>query len=297
MHQSFRLQARKYWGWAFILPAAIPVLLIFAYPIILNTVFSVTNKRLLQDQQAFVGAANYLRLAGSSEFWTSLKNSVIWTAGSVIGQLVVGVFAALVLFFHPRFQGFFRTALIVPWMMPIIVIAIIWRWLFNDLYGVLPFVITSVGLTETAPSVFSTRFGSMVAVIAIDIWRAYPLMMLSTIAGLQTIPREHFEVAEVEGANRRHLFRYLILPSIAGIVGIMVVLRTIWTFNDFARVYLLTGGGPGIGTQTVPIFAYKVSWFSRDIGLGAAISVLMLVILLILSIFYIRSMRLERGAQ
>jgi multiple sugar transport system permease protein len=257
----------------------------------------VTDKRLLQEQQVFVGAANFARLAGSAEFWTSLKNSAIWTAGSVIGQLVVGVFAALLLFFHPRFQGFFRTALIVPWMMPIIVIAIIWRWLFNDLYGVLPFVIATVGLTETAPSIFSTTTGSMVAVIAIDIWRAYPLMMLSTIAGLQTIPREHFEVAEVEGAKWFHLFRYLILPSIAGIVGIMVVLRTIWTFNDFARVYLLTGGGPGIGTQTVPIFAYKVSWFSRDIGLGAAISVLMLLILLVLSTFYIRSMRLERGSQ
>ena len=288
---------KKYWGWAFLIPAAIPVLLIFAYPIVLNTIFSLTDKRLLQEEQSFIGLANFAELASSDVFWTSLKNSFVWTIGSVIGQVVVGITAALLLFFHPKFQTFFRTALIVPWMMPIIVIAIVWRWLFNDLYGIVNYLITAVGISDSPPSVFGSGTSAMLNVIFVDVWRAYPLMMLSTIAGLQTIPREHFEVAEVEGASALQLFRYLIAPAIVGIVGIMVVLRTIWTFNDFARIYLLTGGGPGVSTQTVPILAYKVSWFSRDIGVGAAISVVMLLILLVLSAFYIRSMKLERGAQ
>ena len=297
MLNNWQRTVRRHWGWAFILPAAIPVILIFAYPIILNLIFSLTNKQLVRDGQVFVGLSNYAKLATSAEFWRSLLHSVIWTAGSVIGQLGVGVGTALILFFHPRFQAFFRTALIVPWMMPIIVVAIIWRWLFNDLYGILPHLVTALGIRESAPSVFSTGASSMITVIAIDVWRAYPLMMLTTIAGLQTIPRERFEVARVEGATKLQLLRYLIVPSIVGIVGIMVVLRTIWTFNDFARIYLLTGGGPAASTQTLPLLAYKISWYSRDIGLGAAISVVILLILVLLSMPYIRSTRAERGAE
>lgn len=282
----------KLFAWKMLAPAALLILIIFTYPIVSNLILSFTDQNLIRRGFSWVGWANFAKLLRDRVFWVSLYNTVVWTAGSVGLQFVVGTGAALLLFYSgKRVQGFFRTALVVPWMMPVIVIAIMWRWLLNDLYGIIPYYLAVWGFTRDMISVFSTGNGSMIAVILIDVWRAFPLIMLSVLAGLQAIPREQFEVAVVEGASRLQTLRYVILPNVTGILATMAVLRTIWTFNDFDRVYLLTGGGPGISTQTLPILAYKTAWSSLRVGEAAALSVLMLIVLFVATSFYLRLSR------
>jgi multiple sugar transport system permease protein len=295
MLTGVRRMLQRHWGWLYLLPSALLVLLVLGYPVASNIAISLTDKHLLQKTSHLVGAANYVTILSDADFYSALNITLVTTLGSVALQVFVGVAAAILLFYTPVLQGFFRTVLILPWMIPVIAIAIIWRWILNDLYGILPYYAVVTGLTHETVSVLSSPLGSLAMIIVIDVWRAYPLIMVSTLAGLQTIPRDHFEVATIEGASGYQTFARVILPSILPILGTMIILRTIWTLNDFARIYLLTGGGPGSSTETIPIYIYKMTWFSRMIGLGSAASVLVLVLLLVLVSVYLKTLRVERA--
>ena len=280
-----------HFGFVILLPTLVLIIGTFVYPISMNLWLSFTDKSLLGSAN-FVGFKNYWEIVRDPVFATSIVNSLIWTISSVGLQFLVGLGFALLLFWQPKGTKIFRIILLTPWMVPIIVLALIWKWMLGGLAGVLPYSLWRLGLTATMISPLGMRDTVLPTLILIDVWRAFPLMMIALLAGLQAVPNEQLEVARIEGASSFQTFRYVIWPNILRISGMLLALRTIWTFNTFDRLYLLSGGGPGIASQTLPLYVYKKAWFSLQVGKGSAMSIVMVMMLCILIFFYVRYFRL-----
>lgn len=274
-------RSRNIAGLMFVLPAVALVLALLVYPVLSSIYFSFTNRHLLKSTYAIVGFQNFSFILRSSEFWGAFGNSVKWTVCSVTGQLVVGFLSALALEKIPRFSGILRTLLIIPWAFPAIVIAFSWRWILNDVYGFLPNTLTALGFTPENISFLSDPNWVFGAVVAINIWFGAPLFMVNILAALKTVPKDQYEAALIDGANAAQRFWFITLPHIRKVVGLLLILRTIWVFNNFELLFLLTGGGPAEMTTTLPIFAYRTGWGLRQLGMASAVTVLLLVFLLI----------------
>lgn len=269
-------------GVLFVAPSLLIVVLLLFYPVVSSIVYSFTNRHLLRPSVEFVGLDNFVAVLQSEQFWNAFRVSLLWTIASIAGQLLIGFLAAIALHRIRHLTGLFRTLLIIPWAFPAIVIAFGWRWILNDVYGFLPNLLTRLGITEQNVSFLSNPDAVMLTVLAINIWFGAPLFMVNILAALKTVPKEQFEAATVDGANGWQRFAFITLPHVKKVVGLLVILRSIWVFNNFELLFLLTGGGPAGLTETLPIFAYRTGWGLQQLGVASAITVLLLVFLLIL---------------
>lgn len=269
-------------GVVFVAPSLLIVVLLLFYPVVSSIVYSFTNRHLLRPAVEFVGLDNFVAVLQSEQFWNAFRVSLLWTIASIAGQLLIGFLAAIALHRIRHLTGLFRTLLIIPWAFPAIVIAFGWRWILNDVYGFLPNLLTRLGITEQNVSFLSNPDAVMITVLAINIWFGAPLFMVNILAALKTVPKEQFEAATVDGANGWQRFAFITLPHVKKVVGLLVILRSIWVFNNFELLFLLTGGGPAGLTETLPIFAYRTGWGLQQLGVASAITVLLLVFLLIL---------------
>jgi multiple sugar transport system permease protein len=269
-------------GVLFVAPSLLIVVLLLFYPVVSSIVYSFTNRHLLRPAVEFVGIDNFVAVLQSEQFWNAFRVSLVWTIASIVGQLLIGFLAAIALHRIRHLTGLFRTLLIIPWAFPAIVIAFGWRWILNDVYGFLPNLLTRLGITEQNVSFLSNPDAVMITVLAINIWFGAPLFMVNILAALKTVPKEQFEAATVDGANGWQRFAFITLPHVKKVVGLLVILRSIWVFNNFELLFLLTGGGPAGLTETLPIFAYRTGWGLQQLGVASAITVLLLVFLLIL---------------
>lgn len=269
-------------GLLFVLPSLLIVVLLLFYPVVSSVFFSFTNRHLLRTDYDFVGISNFTAVLQNPQFWHAFTTSIHWTVASILGQLIVGFLAALALNRIRHLTGLFRTLLIIPWAFPAIVIAFGWRWILNDVYGFLPNLLTKLGITETNVSFLANPDVVMLTVLAINVWFGAPLFMVNILAALKTVPKEQFEAATVDGANAFQRFAFITMPHVKKVVGLLVILRTIWVFNNFELLFLITGGGPAGLTETLPIFAYRTGWGLQQLGVASAITVLLLVFLLAL---------------
>lgn len=273
---------------AFILPAILVVGLLLLYPVGTSIFYSFTSKHLIKAKYAFVGLDNYIKVLADKDFLQAFLTSVKWTVCSLIGQILVGFTAALALEKIKRGRGIYRTILIIPWAFPSIVIALSWKWILNGVYGFIPNVLVKLGICDTVPQFFSSAelvFGTLVF---INIWFGAPLIMVNVLSALQTVPKDQYEAAQLDGASAWQSFVHITLPHIRVVVGLLVVLRTIWVFNNFDTIYLITGGGPADLTATVPIYAYNVGWGLKQLGVSSAVTVLLLIFLLLVCMVYFK---------
>lgn len=270
-------------GATFVAPAIVLVLALLIYPVLSSIYFSFTNKNLLRFNYDFVGLDNFTTLLSSPAYWHAFTNSIKWTVLSIVGQLLLGLLAALALNRLPRFSGTYRTLLIIPWAFPPIILAFAWKWIYNDVYGFIPSLLTTLGITTTNTAPLSSPQVAFWVVLGINIWFGTPLFMVNILSALKTIPRDQYEAAMVDGANGFKQFRFITLNHIKEVIGLLVILRTIWVFNNFDILYLITGGGPGDITTTLPIYAYQTGWNLRLLGSASAITVLLLMFLLLLA--------------
>jgi multiple sugar transport system permease protein len=292
-----RTQTRNMAGILFVLPAVSVVVALLVYPVLSSIYFSFTNRNLLKVAYDFVGLRNFTFVLTNPDFWNAFTNSLQWTIGSVLGQLAVGFLAALALEKVPRFSGLFRTLLIIPWAFPAIVIGFSWRWILNDVYGFLPNLFTALDLTEANISFLADPNVVFAIVVGINIWFGAPLFMVNILAALKTVPRDQYEAALIDGANVGQRFWFITLPHIRKVIGLLLILRTIWVFNNFELLFLLTGGGPAGLTTTLPIFAYRTGWGLRQLGTASAVTVLLLLFLLLAAAVAFRIInRWERSA-
>jgi multiple sugar transport system permease protein len=265
----------------FVLPAMLIVVALLIYPVLSSIFFSFTNRNLLKATYDFVGLQNFVAVLTNREFWSAFLNSIKWTGYSVLGQLLVGFVAALALQKVPKGSGIYRTLLIIPWAFPAIVIAFSWRWILNDVYGFLPNLLSAFHFTDGNVSFLADPQLVFAVALGINIWFGAPLFMVNILAALKTVPADQYEAAMIDGANAGQRFWYITVPHVKRVIGLLVILRTIWVFNNFELLFLITGGGPAGLTTTLPIFAYRTGWGLRQLGMASAITVLLLVFLLV----------------
>ena len=240
----------------------------------------------------FVGLKNIIKVGSSDAFSNAFRNGVVFTATSVLIQVIAAVCIALALNRRFPLRSVVRTAIIIPMLVPTVVVSTIDRYIMNESFGVVSKVTTTLGFE---PIAWGTPGMVMWHVIGLGVWLWLPFMVLSILAELQSIPRTLYEAARVDGANAVQQFWHVTLPHLASVLGIVILLRSIWTFNNFELIYLTTGGGPLGLTETLPILAYRQSFTAFDIGAGASTSTLSFLFLLTLVLVSYRFLRLNKS--
>jgi len=283
-------------GYLFVTPIALLVLSLVAYPFCYAVYLSLTYK-LVGLPPVFVGFENYIRLTWDGFFQRAVVNSFIFTFGSVGFKLVLGVVMALVLTSNIRWRSFWTGVLLIPWVAPTVVSALNFLWIFDGSLGVLNYVL--VRMLHVFPQGvgwLSEPGLAMASVVAVNIWRGFPFFGISFLAGMKAIPAELYEAAEVDGASVVQRFRHITLPGIRNIMIIVVLLSTIWTFNDFQIIYILTKGGPGGTTMVMPVLTYETAFGAQRLGEAIAVALYLLPALAVTIMVLARYMRKGRKA-
>src|SRR5438128_7488801 len=278
-------------GFLFVLPIVVLVLALVAYPFCYAIYLSMTRK-FVGMPAVFVGFENYVRLASDGFFLRAVRNSLVFTLGSVVFKLLLGMAMALVLTSQIRFRSLFTGILLVPWVAPTVVTALNFLWIYDGSLGVLNYLLVKVfRILPQGVGWLSEAGTAMGSVIFVNVWRGFPFFGISFLAGLKAIPSELYEAASVDGANIVQRFRHVTLPSLRNIIIVVMLLSTIWTFNDFAIVYILTKGGPGGATQVLPVFTYEMAFGAQRLGEAIAVALYMLPALAAVIIVLSRYMR------
>jgi multiple sugar transport system permease protein len=284
---------RRRLAYLLILPALILVLLLNLYPIIEAVIVSMQRQNMIRpNPTGFVGLMHYRRLLlEEDEFFHSLTLTIIWSVGSVIGAYLLGLGLALLLNQRIRARGFFRALFLIPWVIPDVCTALVWKWLYGDELGIINFLLRRVGLIDQPILWLSETGTAMLAVIIVQVWKLYPVMFIALLAALQNVPEELHEAAKLDGATAWQRFWHITLPFLRPVSIIMTLLGAIWTFQSFDLVYLLTGGGPADATNILAVLVYEKGFIAFDVGYAAALGMLMLGCLMILSVAYLFAYR------
>lgn len=274
--------------WIFVAPAMLVVICLLIYPLFSTAVYSFTNKNMIRNTYSFVGFENYARILSDSGFWSAFGHSLVWTVFSVLGQVIIGFIGALCLnkIKNPTIRSVYRIAAIIPWAFPAIATAMTWKWILNGIYGYVPVMLQKIGLTDGLVQFFADPSLVLPTLIFINIWFGFPLILVNVYAALQTIPQDQYEAAQIDGASALQSFIHITVPHIRTVVGLLVVLRTVWVFNNFDIIYMITGGGPAGASATMPIYIYDTGWTGRMVGRASAASIILLLFLIILCVLY-----------
>lgn len=279
--------------WIWVAPAIILVLCLFVYPLASQIFYSFTNKTLIKPTYAVKGLDNYISILTDQEFWRALWTSVKWTVCSLFFQILVGFTAAMALnsIRNTVTRQIYRILLIIPWAFPTIAIAIVWKWILNGIYGFLPTMLVNLGICDKLPQFFSNANLVMPSLVMVNVWFGFPLIMVNVLAALQTVPADQYEAAQLDGASKWQSFLHITVPHIKNVVGLLVVLRTIWVFNSFDIIYMITGGGPANVTTTLPIYIYNLGWTKKFVGKSSAAAMILLIILLTICGIYFKVLK------
>lgn len=268
--------------------------ILILFPLARGVMMSFTEVDLAhQGSMTFVGLDQFLKLPGDPVFWRALGNTAKWTVGVVVFQYLFGLGIALLLNEPIPLRGLFRGLILVPWVVPSVVAALCWRWIYAGEYGILNHMLQQVGVISKPLQWLATPDLAMPAVIAVGIWKWVPFMAVVLLAGLQSIPKELYEAAEVDGASVVQRFWHITMPHLRNLSLITTLLSFIWTFNHFDIVYVMTKGGPANATHLLSTYSYLSAFAYFDIGYAAAMAVVMLVALTALAVPYLRLMRAE----
>ncbi len=294
-----RLQrfVQKHWyPYLLVLPVGLLILGIMLYPLAYGIKLSLEDKGLLSSSATSIGIANYAELMGDAVFWKAFVNSFIWTGVGVAGTVGLGFALALLLNRPIRGRSFFRTLFMLPWAMPTIVTGIIFTWLYDPMFGYVNQYLQQVNLISEPIYFLATPRLALFAVSAPMVWKFFPFAMLVLLAALQATNQELYEAATVDGANRWRAFIHVTLPAIRTTLMVLVLLESIWVFNTFDFVYILTGGGPAHSTDLLSTYSYTSAFQEFRASYGAAIATIQFLILFIFSLFYFRLFGSEEAA-
>jgi multiple sugar transport system permease protein len=276
-----------------IAPGLVLILALTVYPVAYSLWLSLLDKHSFFPEQRFIGLGNYVYLWSDPEFWQSLWYGVVYSVSAIILQIVLGVAAALLLNESFRGRGLARGIVLFPNKIPTIVAVILWKWLLNDTYGLVNYALMTLGLIRDPISWLGADL-IMLSLIVVSVWQFSPFVLLAVLARLQTIPTELYEAAKVDGASALRRFVHITLPHLKGILFVVILLRSIWMFTKFDTVWLMgEGAGAGRFIRTLPVYAYMRTMTYYQAGLGAALAVVMLGILLISTVVYFRLFRQE----
>lgn len=273
-------------------PAWVFLVVLIGYPLIkvLWDAFQHTNL-INPSVSGFAGLENFAEVVSDPHFAGAVRNTIVWTLGSVVGEFVIGLGSALLLNRRVRGQGVFRVLTFVPWLVPIIVAGMTWEWMLNPDFGIVNSMLTSWGVTDAPINFLGDARWAMATVIFVNIWRSFPYYTISFLAALQSIPRELYEAAQLDGASAWRQFRSVTFPQLRSPALIIVFIHLIWTAVNFDFIWVMTQGGPNYATVTLPILIYRYSMQQFDVGMASAMSTLMLIGTSIIFVIYYRYRR------
>ena len=282
-------------AWALVAPVAtlvaVGVLFPLGYVLVLG---SYDYSPYLGRAAQYIGFQNYRALLADRAFWSALGASVIWVAGSVVPQFLLGLGMALVLNQTFRGRGIVRTIILAPWAVSGVITGFIWLWLFDGTIGVINALLVKAGIVD-APVPWGIYEGTTWAMVFVaNAWRGAPFFAIVILAALQSIDPALYEAASIDGASRRQKFRFVTWPLIFNAVVIATLLRALWTFNFIDLLWTMTRGGPAGATTTLPIYIFDVVYQKGQFGYGAALAVALCVLLIAFSAAYWQLNRLER---
>lgn len=270
---------RALFGYALLLPAALLMVVLVGVPFLRALWLSFHKKLLGAEAAPWIGLQNYSTLIADPTFWQAVENTFIFTIGSIACKLVLGISIALILNEALPLRNLWRSIVMLPYAMPTLVSVLVWKWMYNDVVGVLNYLATQANLTDHPILWLGDPKIALPSVIAVNVWRGFPFFVITILAGLQTVPQELYDAAKVDGAGVWARFRQVTVPSILPVIAVVTLFSTILTFNDFSIIWILTQGGPGNATQVLATLTYKISIPGLELGKGVAVSVLMLPIL------------------
>ena len=275
-------------AWLLVLPTLLPVVIFSVYPLMQGVLLGFTDARAgLNATTTFTGVENYVELLDYDLFWESFRIGLIWAFAVTFLQFCASLGLALLLNLDIRFRWLARTLVLIPWAMPPVIVAIMWRLMLNPTYGPVNDLLGAVGLPDNINWLgdFST---ALPAVIVVGVWSGMPQTTVTLLAGLQSVSAELHEAAAIDGAGALQRFRHVTLPALQPIIIAITTLDLIWNFNSFALVFVLTAGGPGGQTMLPMLFAYNEAFRYGNFGLASAMGNVMVVVIAVFLFLYLR---------
>ena len=272
------LEDREVLGWAMGAPAVLLLGVFLAYPFLLGLWLSLTDSRIASPGR-FVGLANFWYLVGDGVFWLTVWNTLLYAGVAVVLKFVLGFALALLVDREFRGKRFVRAAMLLPWIVPTSLSALVFYWIYDSQFSVLTWMLRTVGLVEGHINYLGDPQLARASVIAANVWRGVPFFALGVLAGLQTIPRELHEAAQIDGASPWQRLRFVTWPLLAPLAVVVIVFSTIMTVGDFQLIWILTKGGPANATHLLGTLAYQRAVQGGFLGEGAAVAVFVLPVL------------------
>jgi multiple sugar transport system permease protein len=289
------LRRESLFGYLGLLPAMLVLAFVVAWPLVEAIRMSFFDIYLLTGflKETFVGVQNYVRFARDPNAPTYLLNTLIYVVGGTAGQFVVAMSLALLLGGRVTFAAFWRGLAITPWAMPITVTVMVWKWILNGQWGILNYVLVQVGVLDEYVSWLSSPIWLWPSIIVVNVWAGFPFMFINLLSGVQGIPREIYEAGRIDGAGAGALFWRITLPLLRPVIAALVLLSVIVHLREFATLWVLTSGGPGIRSTTLSPLVYVTSFRYFRLGYGAALGVILMSMSLVFTVLYLRRVRFE----
>lgn len=282
-------------AWMLVLPSVLLIFGLTLYPVLYSFWLSLNHVSLLNPIQTFAGFGNYAEVLANKAFWSALGRTMYYVFISLAVQTVIGLLFALVLN-QPFFgRGLVRSLILIPWAIPNIVNGVMWEWILNSNYGALNGLLMQLGFIHQPIQWLSKPWLALHMVIVADTWKVIPLYVMLFLAGLQTISKDIYEAARIDGSGGWKSFFHITLPLLKPILLVILVLRTMQCFGVFDIVYIMTKGGPSDGTMVISFFTYFQTFNKLNFGMGSAISFLVAFIVLTISMVYIRLLKKDEA--
>jgi multiple sugar transport system permease protein len=290
---SFLLDRREVLGALFAAPAILYVLLLVGLPFLLAVYYSLSAYTIYDPSWRFVGLANFEQIVQNPVFLETLENTFLFTFASQLLGLILGKFGALLLLQPFPGRKLVRALIILPWAVPIALASVAWQWMFDSLYSVINWTLIALGIIDRAqaPNWLGNPHLAMLCVIVVNAWRFFPFAIVIFLAGITAVPQDIIDAATVDGAGFWRRNYQIVMPMILPIVAIGLIFGIVFTFTDLSVVYLLTNGGPVGATSVLAFEGFQVGIVSGDVSHGAAISLFMLPVLLVVVIGMLRFIR------
>ena len=274
-------------GYVLIAPLLVWLAVTLVYPLMEAVRLSFTDAGIIGTTEEYVGLSNFRDVLEGDDFWPAVRRSATWAIGNAILQLGLGFAAALALQRSIHGGSVARTLIILPWIIPTVVLVIIWRWVLSGTFGIVNYLMESAGLIDEALAFFGSVDLAMPSLIFVNSWRWFPFLTLILLAGLQRVPRSEYEAAEIDGASEFQQFRFITFGYLRPLLIVVGLVSTLWSVNVFDIIWLLTQGGPSDRTQTLPVLIYNEGFKAFEMGKAAAQSILFLLLMLGFTLAYL----------
>ena len=275
-----------------LVPASVAVFGVIVYPVVRTLIISFFDvSSALATDTPFVGLRNYAHVLTNPSFWSPMGRTLYFTIVSTALELVFGLVVAGLLNARLKVRWLFRAIVVIPWAVPTIVNAAMWKGILSAQYGALNAFLTQIGVIHEYQAWLGDPMTALNMVILADVWKTTPLVAFFLLAGLNSIPSELYEAAKIDRASWPRIFRSIVLPMLVPSISIVLVLRTIEAFKVFDIIYAMTRGGPVNGTQTIAYYAYVTAFSDQSFGLGSALSIIIVLVILMLTTIYLRLLR------